>query len=615
PADSAWTLTGTLYVQVSPADGHFVPKESRTGMIVYGLNSAEEGCIKITNTENCQNVNGIYQYNQEMSSFGEWENRWVWDNDENERRLFLINYPSSPSDFLVQLYDFTGNEFFYTGSDTIDISTGIVTGTAQLNGDCNYCCPGGSELTASVEFNVDCEAEEPAPKTYEVSLKLDPEYISKTKEERYFTPKPTEITPFDDVVCELETDDDSDFGDLVGRLLIKGLDVWKTVKTEVEVSSDVLKFSRIEERGGKSYYIYSWKISGWPNGWTTRDLHIAWIGEYPVTCSINVGEEVKESNSVKTSSCVHLWGPDGSVYDDSGDPGGMPGEMTYLPADFRIVYMYNGYSWLDDNSGWHGVPSVDATGDNPEWRTSSQFKKFVALGIGNHLDGFNNVDPFKTYEEKFAHYVDLKNVYIGVTMGGNSGSWSLFPSSCLSPSKEVIYSDQFNFDAGGMTQRNSPIIYMSLKSIEKTSPVFAIMSPFVILLHEMGHSFSSLEDEYIYPEGTGPEGHGTRNCRLEGEYLFPEGKKQGGIDYLFYPFGDSSEGCMSSSPYRPSQNSLMRGTASAALSIYKFNVVSCGYLVQKISNQQKSLKESMNECCSLQTIFDGGSETTCKISF
>jgi len=37
PDNSEWTLTGTLSVSVSPASENYVPKESRTGMYIYGI--------------------------------------------------------------------------------------------------------------------------------------------------------------------------------------------------------------------------------------------------------------------------------------------------------------------------------------------------------------------------------------------------------------------------------------------------------------------------------------------------------------------------------------------------------------------------------------------------
>ena len=434
-----------------------------------------ENCVKITSEDNCMDVNGIYQFVSKVHSYDTNVRAWEKIISGDKRRLILSYDEDDEVLYGMQLYNGTpeAHEIFYLdwSNSNIDVSSGVAKGTAELNGDENYCFG----KTASVEFDVDCSA-----KTYNVSLKLDPEYISKTKEERYFTPKPTEITPFDDVVCELETDDE--IQSYTGRLV-----TIDSSGVETEILRGTYQFSRQIEKNEKTYNILLWKIDGWNSGWTSDNVIMEKVvSNQNIKCIAEINSQDVESDVIKTSNCVHLWGPDGSVYDDEGI---MP---MYLPAEFNYIEM-RGKSYVDKTS--HFTPSYF---------------------IKNYDAGFGEIDPFKTYKYNFAYYADLKE--------HDDTTWPIFISplghkTYILNGKRVEEASSCNLVRRGgsyfdfLQSRTSVTHTMTYsKFIFSLGPSWATNTK----VHEFGHAFCGLFDEYTYVNAFIPflEGAFVRNCQF-----------------------------------------------------------------------------------------------------
>jgi len=111
-------------------------------------------------------------------------------------------------------------------------------------------------------------------------------------------------------------------------------------------------------------------------------------------------------------------------------------------------------------------------------------------------------------------------------------------------------------------------------------------------MHEMGHSFCGLWDEYLYDNArTSTFSWGERNCVKDTK--------------SFLGFGDATQvGCSTYNDFhRPSFTSIMdKSTAKL------FNVVSCGYCLQFLNESKQSvalLRRYFEECMAYNTIKPG----------
>jgi len=339
----------------------------------------------------------------------------------------------------------------------------------------------------------------------EPKIFLDPDYITETVEKRLFYPK--EMTAFDNIICEVKS---KEAGlDIDGRLITLDEN-----DEELLITNGKLEFwKKIDD-----FYYYQWKIKGWDKGWTEdKEVMEKIVENKKIKCKIS-GSINSESRPYTTSNVVHLWGYD---------------------------YAYKvGYQ----------------RADNSELSP----KKIVSQGIDIYEKGFHGIDPFKTYQDYFSHYVLLDK----------SSDYSVQYKKTFFFKK---FSEEETF-AGFVGIGDRSRIYMN-ERFSKDSPIVA--------MHEFGHGFCDLSDEYVYREWR-PVPFRKFNCRL------PPGAQ----DWI--PYGALEyKGCTSSSltgVLRPSITSIMKN----AYLIPKFNIVSCGYCLQKIRGGL--IEENWQECENLDTI-------------
>ncbi len=396
-----------------------------------------------------------------------------------------------------------------------------------------------------------------------VLVNLDEDYKQKTEKERMFIPK--EISPFDDIVCETKI------------LNKKDAPPWRRTKGYISTNDGTKRnpdgtfndtfvtdgwFECIncplsdDELTQDQTYTYQMKIKGWPAGWpTSNDIMEELIKNKRFKCGvyeiIDDNGELRESCVQPLNLCVRLWGKDNAI---------------------KIANLRG--------------KSADMSA-----------KEIVSKGIEVMDNGFNSIDPFKTYKERFAHNADLTSY--------NDFAWESSDESGYVKFNDKYYTRIpltsqcegariYNFFNGltyaGYTKTNSKVNFINhrmLFRMETGSSIGAV--------HETGHAFCGLLDEYLYADAKKASAgflglfpfQGWKNCVKNPDVFGIYGDKT---------YGDGCDRFLNFS--RPSLNSIMRFNNEPLGS--NFNVISCGYCAKKIKGG--SINSNWNNCMSLGAI-------------
>lgn len=235
--------------------------------------------------------------------------------------------------------------------------------------------------------------------------------------------------------------------------------------------------------------------------------------------------------------------------------------------------------------------------------------------------GFTSIEPLKTYQKEFSHYIDLKKHN---TLFASMWSKTLHKlremSSCGQWGSTYfgIYLDNTQPTADGNGWASSKDHYggviIQLGGYYNDLPYTAV--------HEFGHAFGDLADEYFDPRRNSIFGNNLIEIR---KWLIPhcsfDPKKDysaGGILYGGGASGTAFTGCTIDGTnagarpqiYRPSGGSIMRTNIGPTGPIRsgnnaRFNVVSCGYLLKYIKNTPTA-KQNFAECAAMPGIIPVG---------
>ena len=233
--------------------------------------------------------------------------------------------------------------------------------------------------------------------------------------------------------------------------------------------------------------------------------------------------------------------------------------------------------------------------------------------------GFNNIDPYKTYINKFSFYTDRSNPRVRGLDGFVHGPYNddgadktINGFSCGKIGR--LYLDYFD---GMVYQKGVPDAYVIPPLPSDTVYMNVDSSPLIqnwsVPVHESGHAFGALYDEYL--QGTAvdltkvssnktdhvdPAMVFSSNCTINPRFTY----SSGGIKYgsssehgcvVYYVNHKNGKNNMLSKAYRPTTVSLMDVAQNIFdPSAYKFNTVSCGYILSAING--KNAKDNFKEC-------------------
>jgi len=412
-------------------------------------------------------------------------------------------------------------------------------------------CPDPTHIFTGVATNRDG-----SPK---IELVVDPIFNEKMKRERFTDYLP--VAPIYDLVfsvvpsineyCLPQYDENG--------TRIKKMDPPKTLPftASIELSGKALisasSLAWNGRRNENEQPLYEWKIKGWENG------------------------IVSESKMEKLIRAIH----------DNNPPPTLAVQMKFSDGRRERIDQSTNFTLCAPvwGSGAHEVVYD---------RVAHRLSDFIYQSESIISGAFLKVDPFREYQKWFTHLINLRNYYgeswfnihlatrkgeqhIAEDCGGKqSNHIAISPLVPLGDFASALSSGRFIQIASDVTKRILDYNAMG------TSLKFFVPVPFpLIALHEFGHVFSGLNDEYLSGQVSG------KNCSINPAFDW----SYNGVQY-----GDTSfEGCgYPTVHHRPSEKSIMRGAQSGET---RFNVVSCGYIIAAIKKEgegPKYWKECMN---------------------
>jgi hypothetical protein len=434
----------------------------------------------------------------------------------------------------------------------------------------------GNDITEGDEEGADeeCDGEvwcnRECKKKHVINVFMDLDYRAETKKPlselgRGFSPDPNKISPYDSIVCELKTPKSSNPPKTYqGGLLWVDQNGATGVIKETRAKSE---FTLAKNDNDNIYDYYRWKIRGWPDSWVTGEKLEVLVEKGAVRCYVTIDGKRIKGDVIKVETCVRITGKDN--------------------ADFKIINL---------------------RGKSANLNAKGVFKK----GAENRIL-LSEKDPFRRYPEKFSYYVDLKahddSVWTTIRAPGGSGfSWDkVFVNHWIVSDKKNAYKQVpkisscgddgklYNFYSditrAGYTDFGTRVIFMNSQSGSASA------------LHETGHQFCNLLDEYSYILKN-LFYSGEKNCVKNPSEEVPSGFTAKVLipgDMVYNPvtriYGDANHGNGCSYGFgffTPSSNSIM----NKHLESFSFNVISCGYCLGKITKKEdkNSLIKHLEAC-------------------
>lgn len=295
--------------------------------------------------------------------------------------------------------------------------------------------------------------------------------------------------------------------------------------------------------------------------------------------------------------------------------------QTSHTATYEVLNSYSNYDYLTvpmtncvHLSGTGPIKVVFMRGANTNIDIND-FLWWVSDGIDN---GFKALDPFKSYISQFSFYADLQLRNDAADLGSISTSLSDITtsqtvaqnfktsSSCGGDGKIYIdYSPYLAYE-GSFSLVGLGLVFMNpTRDATLASPLAKY--PSFVMMHEIGHGFAGLWDEYVKSDNryinalalsqrVAPWLYDPENCSSDPSWGFrssADSKVYGsvtsiGCTYLhnstYYTKG-AVQLTKQGNFYRASDQDLMLGGALTDITKAKYNVVSCGYIISAIRGQ------------------------------
>ena len=401
-----------------------------------------------------------------------------------------------------------------------------------------------------------------------IEVKVDPEFEQKELREKRHITGDIPLTPVYDLVVRIKPE--------FNYYCIPGWTAGQEVTSDrlpsyppivglivIENNFELLKgsFSRTSEKDEMGRFVYVWKIQGWQQGIVLGDQLEVLLAAIQKGLSVQVLLKIQK--------------PDRSS------------EKLLQPIVFDLCAPLegNGRNKVTLMRGMNAVPASLLVG---------KMNSFVMLS--------QITEPFQKYRDKFSYFIDL-----GIH---NDTAWKKItdPDGDKRFARGIANSLRSVSACGGggttFFLNNTSERAYAIPSVG-VAFVHPVQSDETVMLHEFGHAFANLRDEYTYATSTRTPALFLKlinkvlgkNCSTNPVYDFSyAGRLYGGAQYLGCGFTKVGVTADTVSIYRPSNNSLMRHH----LEDDRFNVVGCGYIIAAIKGGKGP--EYFPECFGLDTI-------------
>ncbi len=391
----------------------------------------------------------------------------------------------------------------------------------------------------------------------DMSIDFADGYVAATEAGRHFTPKISNITPFDNLVGKVKFKICDDPNKTWPIYLMDMTTDIRTNNTNVvsqapDTTSNTAPLKFISKT--TSNVSYQWTLpKGWDTGvnspvgitsGTNMETLVTSIANAtpPVYFRIEQGAATPKDQLVTMNACVQLWGADSALFSIAY------GREAVLQSPMNLI------------------------NDAEDLRKNA----------------FNKIDPTAEFPLHFSYFADLM-AHTNFLTSSSPPRLELY-SICQEKSKYVLFTDYFSRNGDTVTAGSTD--HFGGKNINIVNSAYK----YITIIHEViGHAIAGLWDEYSY----GPDQQfllyageldgsfkPQKNCVMNPstQYLF------GGI--LYGALGFNSPGCtftkhgpvgsiFKTDFYRPSDASIMN---SLLHNTGKFNTIGCGYAVSKIAD-------------------------------
>lgn len=385
-----------------------------------------------------------------------------------------------------------------------------------------------------------------------IKVMHDPQYVNKTIYEKKFDPRKNLLTIFDDLLIEIQATTCHWGPESAIYEIFMTIDNW-------EILAGYLVFHKVSET--KDSATYQAKMSS-------------------LSYYVNIETEEKIVEETIKSGNIKL------RFRSFNEKDKYNYKDVLIPLS-NCVQMYG--------NGNHKIVGIRSIKNK---NTFNIYDLIYEIDLAKN-DGFNKIDPFKTYNEQFSYYSDLANHYKLVLTPVTQKLYSITNSvdikkrsNCKDGSIYILYSDHDKIWGGGAYSTLGGGVISIFHNKNKTLLHKYKISRANTVIHETGHGFCKLFDEYLYYNTTYLLINQRTNCAVfpSKEYKGQDNKLYGSINiqgcswingYIINPL-EHKPSLLNINFYRPSKNSIMNLNKNISLQSSKFNVISCGYCLSSI---------------------------------
>ena len=438
----------------------------------------------------------------------------------------------------------------------------------------------------------DCNDADPWSHSYgskdiaSVKVEYSPGYVAKTQTDKKFTPDSKKLNPT--------------LGDFLVTATFKAKKCGMTAGTPALVPMKIFYTTKDSSGNELSFYL----ISATPDNRTIG--YLAKVSDLVYQGLISTSQDPRflpaiepyiASVAANRPVALKFLGPD--IGPNKDTPKYQPLPMTncaqtYGSGRHKVVYMRS----YDPGTSLQGYIALANTANR----------------------SFNVIEPFKKYQNEFSHYIDLKlqslpgvSLALDIKQLKYDANMVRKSSSCGARGSAYVLFDKGDNSSPRASGLRNGVIIMDGEFIEEEEYAVDI-GP--ILVHEAGHAFAGLMDEYVYDDPAplfkdyllkmAARGN---NCTTDPSKYYSYGGFMYGLKLTppvvnFCSLDDLSP----DDPYRPllnrpSYNSLMMGHDRKNEN--RFNVVSCGYILKTIK-KGGTAKSYFPECAAMPGIIPVG---------
>ncbi len=466
----------------------------------------------------------------------------------------------------------------------------------------------------------------------------NPDYITQTEQERKFTPKEP-YSPFDNFRVVMDVSGLAGDSARVANFRARLIATDEAGKEEI-IWAGAMHREKINYTQQSDSGTFVADINGYPNGLGGEEIIDAIAKNRKIFIRVerlcpfyDITEHISKRYAPLPKNMQYKVVPNPDTQSSGWDPEEYPtsviaDEKVDIPMQGRLTNCAQIYG-----SGRNKIVSMRTTFSNYSRRNPDDYLspyELLQISYDIRSKGFGTIEPFKKYNNSFSHFVDLK-YHLNLSVLGRSrfispesekaykeSSYNVKKqSSCRDSSEYALFSNDNAVleRIAYATYENilvlpypfllENVIIPNLPPIRRIQTREYLTMP-LIFIHETGHAFCYLNDEYLYSDFSNAFSAKLQltNCVTDTKSYLYNGKMYGaaniqGCGYLQHT-SPLDKAASVTRYYRPTKKSIMRSSFRENEMSIDFNVISCGYCLAKIKGG--SAQQHWEECVKMNTL-------------